>query len=113
MINSIPVPYTGLLLVYLQIPFSRSLKDRRHVVRSFIDRVNQRWNISSFDLGPDGSRSEVFLCFTLVDSTSEMAKTRLDSVLSFIYKMEDRNGFSVIQKWVEVDCYDELSFGEN
>jgi len=42
-----------------------------------------------------------------------MAKTRLDSVLSFIYKMEDRNGFSVIQKWVEVDCYDELSFGEN
>lgn len=103
---TIPELYTGMLLVQLQVPFSRSLKDRRHVVRSISDRVRSRWNISATDLGPDGSWTSVFICFTLADSSSEEVRKRLDSVLSFIYKMEDRKGFTVINKWLEVDLYD-------
>jgi hypothetical protein len=106
-------PYVGLLVVYIRISFSRSLKDRRQVVRSVLDRINRKWNISAIDLGPSGSRSDVVLGISGVGTTSEMVKQRLSAVLGFIERLEEDSEFEIIDRRQEVERYDEFPFTEN
>ena len=62
-------PYIGLLVICLEISWSRSLKDRRQVVRSVLEKVNHRWNVSSLDLGPPNSRTRVYLGFSALGTS--------------------------------------------
>jgi uncharacterized protein YlxP (DUF503 family) len=106
-------PYVGLLVVYIRISFSRSLKDRRQVVRSVLDRINRKWNISAIDLGPSGSRSDVVLGISGVGTTSEMVNQRLSAVFGFIERLEEDSEFEIIDRRQEVERYDEFPFTEN
>ena len=99
-------PYVGILVIYIEISWSRSLKDRRQVVRSVLEKVNHRWNISSIDLGPMNSISRVHLGFAALGTSSEMVRARLDSIVGYVQHLENASDFSLIDKWVEVDKYD-------
>lgn len=106
-------PYVGLLLIRIRIICSRSLKDRRQVVRSILDKVTGRWNVSAMDMGPSGSRSEALLAFSGVGTTTEMVNRRLGSVYVFVERLESDSEFEIIDQRQEVDRYDDFSFAEN
>jgi hypothetical protein len=105
--------FSGVLFVTLIVLGSRSVKDRRSVTKSLLDRIRSRWNVSAMDLGPDGSRSKVFLGVSAVASDAAMAEERLETVFSFLCGEEESGEFTIIHHWREVTGYDELSDAKN
>jgi len=105
--------FSGVLFVSLVVLGSRSVKDRRRVTKSLIDRIRGRWNVSAMDLGPDGNRSDVFLGVSAVASGAAMAEERLEAVFSFLCGEEESGEFSIIHHWREVTGYDEFSNAKN
>ena len=108
-----PAPCLGILFASLQALGSRSIKDRRRVVRSLLDRIRRRWNVSVSDLGPDGSWSKIYLAVSAVAPEISMAEERLKAVLSFLMNEEETGEFLIIQNWHEVTRYDDFSYSEN
>ncbi|HPR89906.1 MAG TPA: DUF503 family protein [Synergistaceae bacterium] len=109
----VPVPYSGFLFVALEIMGSRSMKDRRQVTQSLLDRIRRRWNVSAMDLGPDGSWSEAFVAVSAAASGVAMAEERLQAVYSFLTNEEETGEFSILYHWREVTRYDDISNAEN
>ena len=108
-----PVPFVALLVIHLRIYASQSIKDRRRVVRSLLDRIRRRWNVSAMDLGPDGNLSDVILAVSAVADSARMAEERLSAVLSFAASGEDSGEFTIIRHCREVMTYDNISYAKN
>ena len=108
-----PVPFVALLVIHLRIYASRSVKDRRRVVRSLLDRIRRRWNVSAMDLGPDGSLSEVELAVSAVADSERMAHQRLNAVFSFVSSEEESGEFMIFRHCREVMAYDNISYAKN
>ena len=108
-----PVPFVALLVIQLKIYASHSVKDRRRVVRSLLDRMRRRWNVSAMDLGPDGSLSEVILAVSAVADSVRMAEERLDAVFSFVALEEESGEFMIFRHCREVMTYDNISYAKN
>lgn len=98
-----PSPAVGLILFQLRITDSFSLKDRRQVVRSLLEKARNRFNASAADLGPEGSYQEAFLAFSVVSGSSALADEILDSIERLVYTMEDNGEFFVVRKSREVE----------
>lgn len=111
--DNVPAPCSGLLFVALEITCSRSMKDRRQVVRSLLDRIRRRWNVSAMDIGPDGSWSEVFLAVSAVASGVSMAEERLHAVYSFLVEEEETGEYTIQYHWREVARYDDISHAKD
>ena len=85
--------FVGIQRLVLQIPGARSLKDRRHVVRSFKERVQARLRISVAEVG-DLERptyaviamavvsNEASVCDELMAKAASMASTLSDAILA-------------------------------
>ena len=92
---------------------SRSVKDRRKVVKSLLDRIRGRWNVSAMDLGPDGAWSEAVLAFSAAASAPSMAEERLEAVFSFLCGEEESGEFTINEHCREVVNYDYYSDAKN
>ena len=106
-------PCAGMLLTWIRISGSRSMKDRRRVIQSLLEKIRGRWNVSAVDIGPDGSWTEANLAFSAAASALSMAEERLEAVYSFLTRMEETGEFTIIGRWREVTCYDDISDAEN
>ncbi len=47
--------HIGSLLIELEITNGRTLKDKRHVIRSLLDRIRGRFNVSAAEVGRNDS----------------------------------------------------------
>jgi uncharacterized protein YlxP (DUF503 family) len=85
--------FVGVQRLVLQIPGARSLKDRRHVVRSFKDRVHARFKVSIAEVGdlahPGRATlgvavvsNEAAFCDGVLAKVADMASTLPDAVLA-------------------------------
>lgn len=91
------------MVVQIKIPNSFSLKDRRQVVRSLLEKTRNRFNVSVADLGPDGSHQNACLAFSAVSSSPSLAGERMDAVERLIRSMEDGGDFFVVRETREVE----------
>lgn len=107
------VPYIGFFQIQIDIPACRSVKERRQVIRSLIDKIRRRWNVSAIDLGPENRWDQAYIAFSLVGSSYGMCKDRIETIKNFIEREEDMAAFTIIHFWQEVDAYDELSNAES
>jgi uncharacterized protein YlxP (DUF503 family) len=66
----------GICVFELHLPASRSLKDKRRVVKSMIDRLYQRYRVSVAETGHHGlhQRAEISLAAVVAGGESEMEK---------------------------------------
>lgn len=113
-VPDLPVsPYTGVLFVHLRAAYSTSLKDRRRIVRSLLDRIRNKWDVSATDLGPDNDRNDIFLAFAAVGTSVAMANERLEAVYSFICRQEEYGDFDLLDSRQEVSRFGNVSYGEN
>jgi uncharacterized protein YlxP (DUF503 family) len=66
----------GISVFELHLPASRSLKDKRRVVKSLIDRIHQRYRVSiaETDLHDLHQRAEIAMAVVAAGGESEMDK---------------------------------------
>lgn len=105
MTGKLITPYVGVLTVHLRLTFSASLKDRRKVVRSLLDRIRNRWDVSAMDMGPDNDWVNAVLAFSAVGTSRSMADERLGSVRDFLYGEEEYGEFEVLDSRQEVNSF--------
>ncbi len=73
----------GLLTVELFISDAASLKDRRRVVKSLLDRLANRHNVAVADLGPDRANQAVLALTTVANDEAHVHRV-LDAALRLI-----------------------------
>lgn len=106
--SNIQAPVVGTLQILVRIPWSRSLKDRRQVVRSIKDQTRNLKNVSVADLGPGEVCGFANLFFAVACSSQRGAETVLDSLGRLLQRMEETSGFEIVDQKREVDLYDKL-----
>ncbi len=74
----------GLLEAELSIPESRSLKDKRMVIRSLKDRLVARMNVSVAEVGRQDEWRRAEMAFVTVAARKEVAEKRIAEVRNFL-----------------------------
>ncbi len=70
----------GLLQAHISIPESRSLKDKRSVLRSLKDRIHNEMNVSVAEIGDQDLWQSARLAFVTVAATGDVVDQRLAEV---------------------------------
>ncbi len=70
----------GLLEAEISIPESRSLKDKRQVIRSIKDRILNSMNVSVAETGRQDARQFAELAFVTVSAQKQVVDKRLSAV---------------------------------
>lgn len=73
--------YVGTLRVRLLVRESRSLKDKRQVVRSIMDRLRNQWNVSVAEVDAQDDRQLAALGIGMVGPESSPVRQALEAVL--------------------------------
>lgn len=101
-------PWMGVALFSIRIGGAASLKDRRQVVRSLLDRLSARFNVSVADLGPDGVWDRCDFAATCVGSSRQEIETRVGRIGSFVTNMEEDGEFEITAAEQEVFSYGDV-----
>ncbi|MDR1471483.1 MAG: DUF503 domain-containing protein [Synergistaceae bacterium] len=98
-------PWVGVVLLSARISAASSLKDRRQVVRSLLDRIKKRFNASLADLGPEGSWDRADIAAACVGSDGSEMERRVERMCSFMEKGEEDGEFEILDLRREVFPY--------
>lgn len=74
----------GILTIALSVPGSNSLKDKRQVVKSLLDNIRNRFNISAAEVGKLDSHRSAELGFSCVSNDKAVINSVLDKVIDYI-----------------------------
>lgn len=74
----------GLCLIELRFPDATSLKDKRRIMKSIIDRTRHRFNISIAEVSMQESLQKSSLAITTVSSSTPLTQSTLTNVVNFI-----------------------------
>ncbi len=91
----------GALRVTLRLPESASLKDKRQVVKSVLDRVRQRFNVAAAEIDDNDAWQIATLGFCCVSNSDRHADEILSNVLRYV--VESRPDVEVVDSAMEVD----------
>ncbi|MBC7289271.1 MAG: DUF503 domain-containing protein [Armatimonadetes bacterium] len=92
-------PYVGLLTVDLLVPEATTLKDKRQVVRSILDRAAARYNVSVAEIDHLENPQRASLAFACVANETARVRHVLGLVLQLV---EDELRAEVLQSSVEI-----------
>ncbi len=73
----------GTLKLYIYIPESRSLKDKRQVLRSYKEKVRRKFNVSICELDMQDIWEKAILGVAYVNSSRVQVERVLDRVINF------------------------------
>ena len=76
--------FVGLLYVKLRIPESKSLKDKRQVVKSLLDTINRKFNVSAAEIDDLDLHQRAGLGFACVGNDKKIINGVLSKVLDTI-----------------------------
>jgi uncharacterized protein len=74
----------GTLKIYLYLHENRSLKGKRKVVRSIIDRVRAKFNVSVAEVGSNDKWQKIELGISTVSNDRRVVDSSLSTVMGFI-----------------------------
>lgn len=100
--------WVGVSLFSLSLCDSFSLKDRRHVVRSLLDRARARCNVSVADLGPDSHWNEADVAISGVGSSRREMERRMRQIRDFMERAEAGGEFEITSVRQEVFSYGDI-----
>jgi uncharacterized protein YlxP (DUF503 family) len=79
--------FVGVLRLTLHLPDPGSLKSKRHLVRSAIDRVKAKFNVSIAEVGENDLWQRSVLGVTAVGNDHSFVNESLDKVADFVASM--------------------------
>lgn len=100
--------WVGIAFFSLRIYSAGSLKDRRQVVRSLIERARRHFNASVSDLGPDGVWDRADIGVMFCGSSSQEMEQRMDKLVSFMGHAEEDGEFELLNASREVFTYGDI-----
>jgi uncharacterized protein YlxP (DUF503 family) len=74
--------HIGAAIVTLQLPGSRSLKDKRQVVRSLVERLRRRFNVAIAEVEEHEVWQTAVLGLTVVSNEAGHAASQLDTIIN-------------------------------
>lgn len=74
----------GILTVSLEIPGANSLKDKRQVVKSLLDNIKHKFNVSAAEIGDNDTWRRATLGFACVSNDNGVANHVLDKVRDYV-----------------------------
>ena len=74
----------GLVTARISIPESRSLKDKRSVIRGIKDRAINRMNVSVAEVGEQDVWNFSEMAFVTVSATREVVQKRISEISEFL-----------------------------
>ena len=77
----------GTLRVTLYIYSSRSLKEKRSVVKSIVSKVRQKFNVSAAEVGSQDKWKMVELGISTVANDRRFVNSALDTILTYIHSL--------------------------
>ena len=76
----------GACTIRLEIFEAFSLKDKRRIIKSILDKVRSRYNVSAAEIGLNEKWRASLLGISTVSNNTVQVKKVIDSVVSFIEK---------------------------
>lgn len=74
----------GLCIIHLRVPESGSLKDKRRALKSIVDRVHNRFNVSIAEVAENDSIHSVTLAVSVVSISAPHVNSVLSNVVEFV-----------------------------
>ncbi|MDE0960902.1 MAG: DUF503 domain-containing protein [Planctomycetota bacterium] len=74
----------GIIRADLQVPGSRSLKEKRHVLRSLKDRLVSRFEVSVAEVDHQDKLQRTMIGVSFVASDGKNAESRMQQIVTFI-----------------------------
>ena len=74
----------GVLTVQLHLPGVSSLKEKRHIVKSVIGRLQSRFNVSISEVEHQDSHTSAVLGLAVVSNERAFVDRQLDAILTFL-----------------------------
>ncbi len=74
----------GILTISFSIPGANSLKDKRQVVKSLIDGIRHRFNVSAAEVGDNDVWRRAVVGVSCVSNERDVANGVLDHVVDFV-----------------------------
>ena len=74
----------GAAVVELHVHGSRSLKEKRGVVRSIVQRIRNRFNVSAAEVGGQGTWQRAVIGIVTVGHEARAVRAALDHVVEFV-----------------------------
>ena len=71
------------------IPYSASLKDKRQVCRSLIDKMRARFNVSAAEIDNQDIHQTLTIGIAVVSGTAAHARQSLDEIIRFMEEHTD------------------------
>ncbi|NPV88829.1 DUF503 domain-containing protein [Coprothermobacteraceae bacterium] len=95
--------YVAALKVSILIQGSRSLKDKRQVVRSILDTVRSRKNVSAAEVGSNDRLQVAELGFGIVNGELERVRECVDWIINFIEVNYDVDVLRSDVQWLKME----------
>ncbi len=90
----------AILLVQLHIPGSRSLKDKRRVIRSILERARSRFNVSASEVDFLDSWQRAGLAFSSVSREGDQIRKTFQQIRVFIEGKPDTEILQFELEWL-------------
>jgi uncharacterized protein len=94
----------GIARIVLGIPESRSLKDKRAVVRRVIDRVRHKFNAAVAEVGDLDAHRRATIGITVVSNDVRHASSMLETISSFV---STASAAVVLDRSTEIETYED------
>ena len=77
---------TGLMKVQLNLSGIGSLKDKRKIVKSLIERLKSRFNVSVSEIDHNDSKITAMIGIAVVSNDGKFINAQLDKIIDFMRK---------------------------
>ncbi len=74
----------GFLEVHLYIPEARSLKEKRSVVKSVLEKTKKKFNVSASEIGKHDAWQNAVIGFVLLGTSQQVVDATLEKIVAFI-----------------------------
>ncbi|MCL2565719.1 MAG: DUF503 domain-containing protein [Defluviitaleaceae bacterium] len=76
--------HIGSCTFYLSIPWAKSLKDKRQCVKSIVEKMKNKFNISAAEIGENDNHNIALIGFACVSGSKVHAENMIDNVMNFV-----------------------------
>ena len=104
--------FVGVLRLVLHLPDPGSLKSKRHLLRSAIERVKGKYNVSIAEVGDNDLWQRAIVGVAAVGNDHAFVNETLDKVVDFVASMHGGQ-ILVTDRATEITPYGEVGYGES
>jgi uncharacterized protein YlxP (DUF503 family) len=76
----------GILSIHLIIHFSKSLKEKRRLLKPLLHRIHKEFNVSIAEMDLFDKWTESVIAVSIISNTRSYTQSELNAVISFIQK---------------------------